>query len=52
MDFPRHEEALRYYSAALSIHAANTEGFFILQSKIFMAKGLWEDAIDAMDEVR
>ncbi|KAF8551251.1 hypothetical protein OG21DRAFT_1512971 [Imleria badia] len=41
----RHDEALKYYSAALSVYPANTQRFFILRSKVGMAKGLWEDAV-------
>ncbi|KAF8554548.1 protein prenylyltransferase, partial [Imleria badia] len=46
MDSKRNDEAFRHYSAALSIHLADTPGFVILRSKVCMAKGLWEDAID------
>ncbi|KAF8551264.1 TPR-like protein [Imleria badia] len=46
MDSRLHAEAVNYYSTALSIYPANTPGFFILRSKVCMAKCLWEDAID------
>ncbi|KAF8548747.1 hypothetical protein OG21DRAFT_1515960 [Imleria badia] len=46
MDSHRDDEALKYYSTALSIHPTNTLGLFILQSKVCIAKRLWEDAID------
>lgn len=45
MDSHRHDEALQYYSAALSVHPTNTPGYFILQSKLFIAQGLWKDAL-------
>ncbi|KAF8549252.1 hypothetical protein OG21DRAFT_613560 [Imleria badia] len=46
MDSPRHDAAIRHYSAALSIHPINTPGLFMLRGKVCMAKGLWKDAID------
>ncbi|KAF8552471.1 hypothetical protein OG21DRAFT_1443452 [Imleria badia] len=46
MDSQRHDEALKYYLTALSIHPTNTQRFFILQSKVGMTKGLWKDALD------
>ena len=51
MDNRRHEEALVYYSAALSIQPANTRDFFIVRSKVATAKGSWEDAVDDANEV-
>lgn len=47
----RHDDALKYYSAALSIQPADTPGYFIMRSKSRMAKGLWEDALDDANEV-
>ena len=52
MDSHQHDEALKYYSTALSIHPANTPGFFILRGKVCMTKGLWEDAIEEAEQVR
>lgn len=51
MDRRRHEEALKHYSAALSIHPVNTARFFILRSKVCMKKGLWEDALGDANRV-
>ena len=51
MDSQRHDEALKSYSAALSIHPSNAQRFFILKSKVCMAKGLWKDALDHANEV-
>ncbi|KAF8555063.1 TPR-like protein [Imleria badia] len=50
MDSQQHDEALKYYSAALSVHPTNNHGFSILQSKHCMAKGLWEDALNVANE--
>ena len=35
---------------ALSVHPANTQRFFILRSKVAMAEGLWEDAVEDANE--
>jgi len=50
MDNRRHGEALKYYLAALSIQPANTQGFFIMESKVCAARGLWDDALDNADK--
>ena len=52
MDGQRHDEAIGHYSAALSIHPANTERFFIMRGKVYLAKGSWDDAIDEAQQVR
>lgn len=52
MDAQQHDEAFKNYSAALSIHPANTQGSTILRCKVSMAKKLWEDALDHANEVR
>ncbi|KAN0101152.1 hypothetical protein V8E55_001136 [Tylopilus felleus] len=44
------DEAFKFYSAALSIHPASMQGFSILQSKVSMAQGSWEDAQAHADE--
>lgn len=51
MDSQQHNEAIQDYSAALSIHPADTPGFFILRSKICMANSLWEEAIHEAQQV-
>ena len=38
-------------STALSIHPTNTQRYFILRSKVSMAQGLWEDALNDANEV-
>ncbi|KAF8547869.1 hypothetical protein OG21DRAFT_838193 [Imleria badia] len=50
MDSRRHDDALKYYSAALSIHPAKTQGCFIIQSKVCMAKMSWKDAVHYADK--
>ncbi|KAF8551245.1 hypothetical protein OG21DRAFT_1487133 [Imleria badia] len=50
MDSQQDDEALKYYSTALSIHPANTQGIFILRSKVCIAKSLWEEALDDANE--
>ncbi|KAF8547410.1 TPR-like protein [Imleria badia] len=50
MDSQRHDEALKCYSAALSIHPTNTQGCFIMRSKVCMAKRLWKNAVDHANE--
>lgn len=50
MESQRRDEALKYYSAALFIHPTNTQHFFILQSKVGVAKESWKDALDHANE--
>ena len=52
MESWRHDTAVKYYTAALSFHPANTRSFLIIRSKTCMAKGLWEDALNDVNEVR
>ncbi|KAN0101128.1 hypothetical protein V8E55_001112 [Tylopilus felleus] len=49
-DGQQHQEAIRFYSAALSIHPANTQGSSILRSKVCMAERLWGNALDHANE--
>ena len=51
MDNRQHDEAIGHYSTALSIHPTNTPGYFMLRSKICMAKESWEDAIGEVTQV-
>ena len=51
MDSQRLDEATGHYSTALSIHPANTHGFFVLRSKVCIVKGSWKDAIGEADQV-
>lgn len=51
LDARQREEAIGHYSAALSIHPADTQRFFILRSKSCVAKGSWEDAVDEAEQV-
>ena len=52
MDSHQYDEALKYYSTALPIHPADTPGSFILEGKVRMTKGLWDDAIVQAEQVR
>lgn len=49
-DAERHDEAITQYSAALSLDPTIPH-VFMKRSKAYMAKGLWEDAIDDADRV-
>ena len=51
MDNQKHDEAIKYYSSALSVYPPDTQRFFILRSKVGMAKSLWEDAVEDANEV-
>ena len=51
MESERHDEAFRLHSAALSIHPANTQGSYILRSKVCISERLWEDALAHANEV-
>ncbi|KAF8547868.1 YVTN repeat-like/Quino protein amine dehydrogenase [Imleria badia] len=42
----RHDDAIIYYSAAISLNADSSQDVFIKRSKVRMAKGLWEDAVE------
>ena len=52
MDSHQYDEALKYYSTAQSIHPPDTPGSFILEGKVCVTKGLWEDAIVQAEQVR
>ncbi|KAF8549946.1 hypothetical protein OG21DRAFT_523577 [Imleria badia] len=45
-DAERHDDAIAQYSAALSLDPATPQGVLIKRSKVYMAKGLWENALD------
>ena len=48
----QHDEAITQYSTALSLSPATPQDVLIKRSKVYMAKGSWEDAIDDMNQVR
>ncbi|KAF8127365.1 hypothetical protein EV363DRAFT_1344502 [Boletus edulis] len=45
------DEAITQYSTALSLHPVTPQGVFMKRSKAYIAKGLWEDAIDDTNQV-
>ena len=48
----RHDDAIAQYSAALSLNPAVRQDLLIKRSKSYVAKGLWDDALDDTDQVR
>ena len=46
VDARRHDEAIIHYSAAISLERDSSQDLFIKRSKVRMAKGLWEDALE------
>lgn len=51
MDARRHDEAIIHYSAAISLDRDSSQDLFIKRSKVRMAKGLWEDALEDAKQV-
>ncbi|KAF8552354.1 hypothetical protein OG21DRAFT_150336 [Imleria badia] len=47
----QYDEALTQYSTALSLNPVIRQDILMKQSKVYMAKGLWEDAIDNANQV-
>ncbi|KAG9310464.1 hypothetical protein JVU11DRAFT_9607 [Chiua virens] len=47
----RLDEAIIHYSAALSLSPALPQGILVKRSQAYMAKGLWEDALDDTNQV-
>ncbi|KAF8547208.1 hypothetical protein OG21DRAFT_1501672 [Imleria badia] len=47
----RYDDAITLYSAALSLNLASPQDILIKRSKVYMAKGLWEDALDDTSRV-
>ena len=48
----QHDEAITQYSTALSLNPVILQDIFVKRSKVYMAKGSWEDAIDDANRVR
>ena len=48
----RHNTAINQYSTALSLNPVILQDIFVKRSKVYMAKGSWEDAIDDANQVR
>ena len=51
MDAQRHDEAISYYTTALSLSPACPQGILIRRSKAWLATGSWEKARDDADQV-
>ena len=51
MDSTNYEEAIRYYSDALSLDPPNGVDLLIKRSKARTSKGSWEDALTDANEV-
>lgn len=50
-DAQRYDDAITQYSAAMSLNPESRHGLFVKRSKARMAKGLWEDALNDVNEV-
>ena len=48
----RHDDAITRYSVALSLNPAVRKDILIKRSKVYVAKGFWENAIDDTNQVR
>jgi hypothetical protein len=48
----QYDNAITQYTAALSLELAVPEDILIKRSKVCMAMGLWEDALDDTNQVR
>lgn len=48
----RNDEAVTQYSTALSLDPIFSQDLYVKRSRIYMAKGLWGDAIDDVTKVR
>ena len=51
MDAQQYDDAMTWYSAALSLDPAIPQDVLIKRSKVYMAMGLWEDALDDTSKV-
>ena len=51
MSAGRHDVAISQYSVALSLNPAAPQGLFIKRSKAYLAKGLWQDALNDANKV-
>jgi hypothetical protein len=52
VDAQRHDDAITQYSVALSLNPAVRQDLLIKRSRVYVAKGLWEDALDDTNQVR
>ena len=51
MNIRHYDEAISQYSAALSLDPAAPQGLFIKRSKAYIARDLWEDALNDANKV-
>lgn len=52
MDAQHHDDAIVQYSAALALDPAFPQDILIKRCKEYVAKGLWEDALEDANRVR
>jgi tetratricopeptide (TPR) repeat protein len=48
----QHDEAIYHYSTALSLNPVIPQDVFMKRSKVYLAKGLWEDAMNDANQAR
>ena len=51
MSAGKHDEAISHYSTALSFNSVIPLDVFMKRSKVYMAMGLWDDAIQDAKKV-
>ena len=51
MSAGQHDVAISQYSVALSLNPAAPQGLFIKRSSAYIARGLWQDALNDANEV-
>ena len=51
MSAERYDVAVSEYSVALSLNPATPQCLFIKRSKAYIARGLWQDALNDADKV-
>ena len=52
MDAQRYDEAISYYSTALSLNPPSPQGILIKRSKARVATRSWKQAVDDANQVR
>ena len=51
MSAEQHDDAISRYTAALSLNPTAPQDLFIKRSKVYIARGLWEDALNDANQV-
>ena len=51
METQRQDDAITHYSVALSLNPVVRKDILIKRSKVYVAKGLWENAMDDTNQV-